>query len=60
MIQAPNNDGVLLRWGDRLVYPANRIVRVQPQPKLNSLAAQQRAATSASASRPRWSAARRR
>jgi len=45
MSQAPNIDGVLLQWGDRLFYPGNRIVRGRPQPKLSGLAAQQRAAT---------------
>src|SRR5258705_13716739 len=44
MSQTPNVDGVLLRWGDRLFYPGNRIVRVMPQPKLNGQSAQQRAA----------------
>jgi hypothetical protein len=44
MAQAPNIDGVLLQWGDRLFYPGNRIVRVRPQSKLSALAAQQRAA----------------
>jgi hypothetical protein len=45
MTQAPNIDGVLLQWGDRLFYPGNRIVRVRPPPKLSALTAQQRAAT---------------
>ena len=45
MAHAPNIDGVLLQWGDRLFYPGNRIVRVRPPPKLSRLAAQQRAAT---------------
>src|SRR5258706_11810395 len=44
MSQTPNVDGILLQWGDRLFYPGNRIVRVMPQPKLNGLSAQQRAA----------------
>jgi hypothetical protein len=37
-------DGVLIQWGDRLFYPANRIVKTKPQPKLSGLATRQRAA----------------
>jgi hypothetical protein len=44
MTQAPNIDGVLITWGDRLFYPGNRIVKVKPQPKLTGDAASQRAA----------------
>ncbi|EHR71201.1 hypothetical protein BurJ1DRAFT_2367 [Burkholderiales bacterium JOSHI_001] len=44
MTPAPNIDGVLIQWGDRLFYPGNRMVRGQAQPKLTGLAAQQRAA----------------
>ena len=44
MSQAPNIDGVLITWGDRLFYPGNRIVRVPPQPKLGGLTGQHRAA----------------
>ena len=44
MSQAPNIDGVLIQWGDRLFYPGNRVVKVKPQPKLNAGAARQRAA----------------
>ena len=44
MSQAPNIDGVLIQWGDRLFYPGNRIVKAKPQPKLNAAAARQRAA----------------
>src|SRR5882762_11629537 len=44
MCQTPKVDGVLLQWGDRLFYPGNRVVRVRPQPTLNCLTAQQRAA----------------
>jgi hypothetical protein len=44
MPQAPNIDGVLILWGDRLFYPGNRIVRVAPQPKLVANLASQRAA----------------
>jgi hypothetical protein len=42
--QAPNIDGVLIQWGDRLFYPGNRVVKVKPQPKLTGGAARQRAA----------------
>ena len=44
MSQAPNIDGVLITWGDRLFYPGNRVVKVKPQPKLNGGAARERAA----------------
>jgi len=44
MAQAPNIDGVLIQWGDRLFYPGNRIVPVRVQPKLKGQSAQQRAA----------------
>jgi hypothetical protein len=44
MHQAPNIDGVLIQWGDRLFYPGNRVVKVKPQPKLAGGAARQRAA----------------
>ena len=44
MTQGQNIDGVLLQWGDRLLYPGNRIVHTRPQPKLSGLAAKQRAA----------------
>ena len=44
MSQAPNIDGVLIQWGDRLFYPGNRVVKVKPQPKLAGGAARQRAA----------------
>jgi hypothetical protein len=43
MSQAPNIDGVLIQWGDRLFYPGNRIVKTRPQPKLDASAARQRA-----------------
>jgi hypothetical protein len=45
MPQAPNIDGVLVQWGDRLFYPGNRIVKTRPQPKLGTPAARQRATT---------------
>ena len=44
MSQAPNIDGVLITWGDRLFYPGNRVVKVKPPPKLSGDAARQRAA----------------
>jgi hypothetical protein len=44
MPQAPNIDGVLIQWGDRLFYPGNRVVKTRPQPKLGASAARQRAA----------------
>ncbi len=44
MSQAPNIDGVLIQWGDRLFYPGIRIVKAKPQPKLHGDAARQRAA----------------
>jgi hypothetical protein len=44
MPQAPNIDGVLIQWGDRLFYPGNRVVKTKPQPKLGAGAARQRAA----------------
>ncbi|EHR69784.1 hypothetical protein BurJ1DRAFT_0908 [Burkholderiales bacterium JOSHI_001] len=34
---APNTvDGVLVQWGDRLFYPANRIVKPVPPPRLDA------------------------
>ena len=44
MSQAPNIDGVLITWGDRLFYPGNRVVKVKSQPKLNGDSARKRAA----------------
>ncbi len=44
MTQAPNIDGILIQWGDRLFYPGNRIVKAKQQPKWGALAARQRAA----------------
>src|SRR5690349_5629360 len=44
MSEANRLDGVLIQWGDRLFYPANRMVRGRPEPRLTALAAQQRAA----------------
>ena len=44
MAQAPNIDGVLITWGDRLFYPGNRVVKVKSQPRLSGDAARLRAA----------------
>jgi Relaxase/Mobilisation nuclease domain len=48
MPQAPNIDGILIQWGDRLFYPGNRIVKSRPLPslhaRLDASAMQQRAA----------------
>jgi hypothetical protein len=44
MSQAPNIDGVLITWGDRLFYPGNRVIKVKPQPRLSGDAARLRAA----------------
>jgi hypothetical protein len=44
MTPAPNIDGVLIQWGDRLFYPGNRMVRERSQPRLKGQSAQQRAA----------------
>jgi hypothetical protein len=44
MSQAPNIDGVLITWGDRLFYPGNRVVKAKPQPRLSEDAARLRAA----------------
>jgi hypothetical protein len=44
MTQAPNIDGILITWGDRLFYPGNRMVKTKPQPKLNGGSTQQPAA----------------
>lgn len=44
MSQAPNIDGVLITWGDRLFYPSNRVVKVKPQPRPGADATRLRAA----------------
>ncbi len=44
MSQAPNIDGLLIQWGDRLFYPGNRIVKVAPQPKSGGSGSRERAA----------------
>jgi hypothetical protein len=43
MKQPPNIDGVLIRWGDRIFYPGNRIVRPTPQPRLRDWSVARRA-----------------
>jgi hypothetical protein len=40
----PSVDGVLIQWGDRLFYPANRMVRAPNEPRLTQHSARQRAA----------------
>ncbi len=45
MSQAPNIDGVLIQWGDRLFYPGNRIVRGRALPNLHGQSTSERAAT---------------
>ena len=44
MTKAPNIDGILITWGDRLFYPGNHIVKGKPLPRLSGEAARQRAA----------------
>jgi hypothetical protein len=44
MSQAPNIDGVLIQWGDRLFYPGNRVVRARSEPKLGGGSSRRRAA----------------
>ncbi|HEY1129016.1 MAG TPA: conjugal transfer protein TraS, partial [Roseateles sp.] len=36
-MNSPQVDGVLVRWGERLFYPANRIVKSLPTPRLDTL-----------------------
>lgn len=44
MSQAPDIDGILITWGDRLFYPGNRMVKGRPMPRLNRGGTQARAA----------------
>ena len=44
MGRAPNIDGVLIQWGDRLFYPGNHIVRARSLPKLSGSSNRNRAA----------------
>jgi len=44
MASAPNIDGVLIQWGDRLFYPGNRMVKGRPEPRLRAGSDLQRAA----------------
>jgi hypothetical protein len=37
MTPSPAIDGVLVQWGERLFYPANRIVKPAPTPRLDTL-----------------------
>ena len=43
MSPAPDIDGVIVQWGDRLFYPGNRVVKVTPQPRLGDGGMHQRA-----------------
>lgn len=36
MNSSPALDGVLVQWGERLFYPASRIVKVAPPPRLTA------------------------
>jgi hypothetical protein len=36
MITGPSIDGVLVQWGERLFYPASRIVKPEATPRLNA------------------------
>ncbi len=60
MSQAPNIDGVLIQWGDRLFYPGNRIVRERRSRGCRASPPSSAPPPSASASRPPSCAARRR
>jgi hypothetical protein len=37
MTPGPSIDGVLVQWGDRLFYPASRIVKPAPMPRLDTM-----------------------
>jgi hypothetical protein len=37
MTPGPSVDGVLVQWGDRLFYPASRIVKPVPTPRLETM-----------------------
>ena len=37
MTPGPAIDGVLVQWGERLFYPANRVVKPTPPPRLDTL-----------------------
>ena len=43
MAQATDIDGVLIQWGDRLLFAGNRIVKVRPDPKLTGNSPRDRA-----------------
>ena len=36
MTTGPSIDGVLVEWGERLFYPASRIVKTDATPRLNT------------------------
>ena len=44
MSEPTSIDGVLVQWGERLFYPANRLVKSAPQPKLTPILLRLRAA----------------
>lgn len=44
MSQAMTVDGLLVQWGDRFLYPGNRMVKDQSQPRLRGGSEKQRAA----------------
>lgn len=44
MADANRIDGILVQWGERLFYPANRMVRGQKQPKFRAAPVKERAA----------------
>lgn len=37
MTHGPTTDGVLVQWGERLFYPASRLVKTPPTPRLDTL-----------------------
>ena len=37
MTPGPTIDGVLVQWGERLFYPASRIVKPAPTPRLDTM-----------------------
>lgn len=44
MTLGPSVDGVLVQWGERLFYPANRIVKAAPLPRLGTITRRKAAA----------------
>lgn len=53
-----NLDGVLVRWGNRLFYPGNRVVHART-PRVTGAGIQERALPYASAFTPPWFGVRR-